>query len=146
MFKCSVCLKIGLYLPDESVSHKKKKSSRMKKEEKNGDENTLYRCSAAGKCNKFFHLSCLFSPEFEGKFSDHTGKTVKDVSTPSKLFRCPAHYCHVCYGIDSKSTKLRSFGCIRCCLSFHDKCLDKEKFLRLGHEHYYICADHLQPD
>lgn len=69
---------------------------------------------------------------------------MKDVSSVSKQFRCPSHYCNVCYSTDPKSTKLKSYTCIRCCRTFHDKCLSKEDFIRLGNDHYYVCAKHLE--
>ena len=107
------------------------------------DADRVYKCSAPSKCNKFYHLSCLFTPEFNNKFSDNLGRKIQSASIPSKVFRCPAHYCCHCYVMDSKSTKSRSYCCIRCCKSYHDKCLPSDKFIRLGKDHIYICSQHL---
>lgn len=76
-----------------------------------------------------------------GKFADKLGRTLRTL-VPTRHFRCPSHYCHSCYGVDAKSNKSRSTACIRCCISFHEKCQPQGHFAKIAGTRQYVCNSH----
>lgn len=101
----------------------------------------VFKCNMKN-CQRYYHLKCLFTKEYEGRFADKAGKVVKDITEKSIIFRCPAHYCFACYGKDLQLSKSKPVTCALCSMTLHLKCTTDNQFLKLRRS-TYICRSHL---
>ena len=104
----------------------------------------VFKCNMKN-CNKFYHLKCLFCEEYNGRFADKAGKVIRSIKEKSIVFRCPAHYCFVCYIKDPQSCKSRPVSCSVCSMTIHLKCMKDDQFKKLR-KNTYICQSHLTED
>jgi hypothetical protein len=92
-------------------------------------------------------VSCLSSSETFGWLVELTNKKGEKAEQGILLDRilCPVHFCFDCGEKVSKAHYNSLHTCIKCCKTYHPKCLPKATGFTHLQGSYYLCEGHLPP-